>query len=140
VTTILRQHIVGQPDAAHPDVACGECGSPMVLRRSQKFLKNGGLFYGCTKFPQCRGTHGAHADGKPLGTPANKTTKAARMVAHAAFDGLWRARGWKRNDAYGWLAGELGIGREACHIAMFDAETCALVVIACRKFARGGDC
>ena len=30
---------------------CPECGAPMVIRRS----KFGKLFYGCSKYPKCRG-------------------------------------------------------------------------------------
>ena len=50
----------------HP---CLECGASMMLRES-KF----GLFYGCSTFPVCRATHGAHKDGRPLGITVRKAT------------------------------------------------------------------
>ena len=37
-----------------PEKECPECGSPMVVRRS----RFGKLFYGCSKYPKCRGIVG----------------------------------------------------------------------------------
>jgi hypothetical protein len=77
----------------------------------------------------------------PMGRLANPELRAAKIRAHAAFDPLWRARGWKRNAAYRWLAHELGIAREACHIGMFDLELCRRVAVVCasaRELAQGG--
>lgn len=34
---------------------CPICGAPMVLRTAQKGDNKGGKFYGCSKFPKCRG-------------------------------------------------------------------------------------
>lgn len=121
-------------EIAHADLKCGECGADMVLRFS-KF----GKFYGCTRYPDCRGTHGAHPDGKPFGTPANKETKAARIRAHRAFDSIWISRrdqlgipkSWARRDAYSWLAVELEMKVDDCHIGMFDVETCERIVALC---------
>lgn len=90
-----------------------------------------GQFYSCTRYPVCRGTHGAHEDGRPLGIPGDARTKALRLAAHAAFDRLWTGRGWKRPQAYRWLARQLGIAHGDCHIAMFDAETCIRVAEVC---------
>jgi len=104
-------------------VMCPDCGAPMAQRCSTY-----GPFWGCSRYPACRATHGAHPDGSPLGVPANSATKRARIEAHAAFDLLWRTGRMKRNEAYRWLAEQLGIERRACHIANFDAATCARVV------------
>lgn len=119
-------------------------------------LKNSryGLFYGCENWPRCNSTHGAHPNGKPLGVPADAETKQARIVAHAAFDRLWNeiapsylipitlarsAR--KRNEyrikkrgrtrAYRWLAEQLGIKADECHIGAMDVATCARVAALC---------
>lgn len=113
-----------QDELAKP-VVCGECGSPMELRFSGKYERK---FWGCTKFPKCKGTHGAHPDGRPLGVPANKETKNARIVAHDAFDELWKLRGWDRNAAYKWLREVLCMTKEECHIGKFDIGQCARVV------------
>lgn len=35
---------------------CPQCGSPMVIRTAKRGANAGGQFYGCTRFPKCRGT------------------------------------------------------------------------------------
>lgn len=121
---------VGQ---VNPAVLCGECGCAMVLRMSTKFGK-ARLFYGCQHWPQCDGVIGAHADGKPLGTPADKETRLARIAAHAAFDPIWKDGWLTRYQAYGFLRRQLGLERDDCHMAMFDRQQCARVVEACERF------
>lgn len=81
------------------EVFCAECGSKMKLRFSHKYDRH---FYGCVRFPDCLGAHGAHPDGKPLGIPASKETRSARIRAHAAFDKLWQGADARmnRNQAY----------------------------------------
>ena len=142
-----------EPQAAVPDAPpldCPECGGTMRLKPSRY-----GLFFGCSNFPQCRATHGAHPDGRPLGTPAKLETKRARMAAHEIFDGLWMgalamydldhpskpSRDRKRTRrkilrvarrrAYDWLAERLGLPDDECHIGSFDLETCRRVVALC---------
>jgi ssDNA-binding Zn-finger/Zn-ribbon topoisomerase 1 len=95
----------------------------MVLRPSRY-----GPFYGCTRWPDCAASHGAHAaTGDPLGTPADKETKAWRIRAHDAFDATWRGKR-SRGSAYRALAAYLGISRGKCHIGMFDADLCVRTV------------
>lgn len=102
-------------------VACGDCGAPMVLRPS-RFRP----FWSCTRFPECRGTHGAHPDGRPLGVPANAATRAARIQAHAAFDSLWRSGGMSRSAAYRWLA--KAMGRSEVHMSGLSQPECDEVI------------
>lgn len=40
-----------------------------------------------------------------------------------------------RSGAYAWLAGELGIDVDDCHMAQLDEEQCARVVEICRARA-----
>lgn len=102
------------------DVKCGECGEPMELRNSRF-----GKFWGCTAYPECRGTHGAHPDGRPLGKPANKETKEARMKAHAAFDRLWKKGKRTRGQAYGWLKAQASVPN---HIAEMSKVQCTALI------------
>lgn len=112
-------------------VRCGDCGAPMALRQGPHRP-----FYGCTRFPDCRGAHGAHPDGTPMGVPVDGATRQARKAAHGAFDRLWsRDRKGSRGAAYRWLAAQLG--QTSVHIGQLDADGCARVVAACN--ARGGD-
>lgn len=87
----------------------------------------------------CSAWVGCH-DGttKPLGRLANAKLRKAKIQAHAAFDPLWRKNyGWTqtrfpgRKEAYKWLAEQLGISRDDCHIGMFDVALCARVVEVC---------
>jgi hypothetical protein len=41
-----------EPDAAQ---ACPKCGSTMVLREAHKGPHAGKKFWGCSKYPECRG-------------------------------------------------------------------------------------
>lgn len=83
---------LGSP-CAHP---CPDCGAMLVLRRGRF-----DLFYGCERYPACRGSHGAHPDGRPLGIPADAATRKARNDAHGYFDRLWREQPTGRAKAVG---------------------------------------
>lgn len=100
-------------------VLCADCGSPMQLR-SSRF----GPFYGCTRWPECDGTHGAHPDGAPLGRPADYDTRRARIKAHEAFDGLWQTGRLKRRTAYNWMQRAMRLRPEQAHIGRFNAGQC----------------
>jgi ssDNA-binding Zn-finger/Zn-ribbon topoisomerase 1 len=124
--------------AKHGRLPCPEpgCGKELVLRRSKH-----GLFWGCERYPACEASHGAHPDGSPLGVPADKETKAARIAAHAAFDRLWQAAtkaGIKsaRKGAYAWLQQVLHLSSEECHIGKFDKAMCERVIAVCEARLR----
>lgn len=123
---------------------------PLELRESRF-----GPFHGCPRWPDCDITAGVHRDGRLMSTPADAETRAARVRAHQVFDQLWlhadegsgvwrqpepertrairQLRKEARTRAYQWLAKELGIPVEECHIGMMDAETCERVVRAVEK-------
>lgn len=132
---------VGQCPHCEPEpLTCPECGATMVLRTTTKFQDANGQprkFWGCSRFPACRASHGAHADGTPLGIPADAETKAARMAAHEAFDlATWRSGRMGRNAAYRWLANRLGLTREECHIGRFDKVQCGRVIELAEAYLR----
>jgi len=105
----------------HP---CAECGGEMILRDSEH-----GLFYGCTNFPRCDGTHTAHKQtGKPMGIPADKSTKRWRMAAHGVFDVLWKGKVMTRHQAYAWLAETMEMSHEEGHISRLDKYQCKVVI------------
>lgn len=87
-------------------------------------------FWRCEPCGAYVGCHGLSQN--PLGTLADAETRKARNQAHAAFDPLWRSGRMKRTAAYQWLAEQLGIEFADCHIARFDATTCAAVIEAVR--------
>lgn len=88
----------------------------------------------------CRAWVGCHpGTSRPLGRLANESLRRAKMAAHAVFDPLWKSGAMRRNQAYAWLAGELGIAVESCHIGMFDEAGCQRVIGICRKEVPDGD-
>jgi ssDNA-binding Zn-finger/Zn-ribbon topoisomerase 1 len=105
----------------------------MILRDGRH-----GKFWGCSKYPECKGAHGAHPDGRPLGVPADKETKQARIKAHAAFDQMWKTREMSRTQAYQWLCEALGLAKDEAHIGKFTKEQCArLCAILAAKMIKG---
>lgn len=48
----------------YPKPFCPECGAIMALRRP-KSIKTFEPFWGCNRFPVCKGTRNIDADGKP---------------------------------------------------------------------------
>lgn len=111
-------------------VTCAECKAPMRLRMARRGPGEGKPFYGCSRYPACKATHGAHPDGAPMGIPGDAATKAARIRAHNAFDRLWKGEGavMSRGGAYGWLEEALGLERGKGHIGSFDVAACDRVV------------
>ena len=111
------------------DINCAECGSPMVLRTSKKYkYPSGGFkkFYGCSAFPKCRGIHGAHPDGKPLGTPADQETRTARHDAHLAMESWMDRNGYGSNkEAYNRLNEDFGC---EVHIGDLDLSGCQKMI------------
>lgn len=111
---------------------CPQHGHRFEQRRSVY-----GIFWRCPEFP-CDWRVGAHQDtGRPLGTPADSVIREARKAAHQAFDPLWthhkRGKVRHRLRAYAWLARQLEMPVEECHIARFDRETCERVVRVCAQ-------
>lgn len=73
--------------------------------------------------------------GGSTSTPANQTTRDARIAAHAAFDVLWQDGKRSRTKAYKWLANAMQLSGGMCHIGMFNAEQCASVVALCADYS-----
>jgi ssDNA-binding Zn-finger/Zn-ribbon topoisomerase 1 len=127
-----------QSAAAAVTLPCPECGAPMALRPSRF-----GPFYGCSRWREtgCRGSHGAHPNGAPLGTPATRLTKDARIRAHDAFDRLWQNGRMKRSRAYRWLRIMMNLSKPNAHIGKFTIEQCdRLVLLVERELARSPAC
>lgn len=83
-----------------------------------------GAYVGCHK----------RSDAVPLGRLANAELRAAKSRAHAAFDPLWQWGSMSRGAAYKWLAKQMGITQQDCHIGMFTVEQCEQVVTIVNNF------
>lgn len=129
-----------RPPGAVADLDCPEpeCGGKLVLKQSRY-----GPFYGCTEWikTRCPGAHGAHEDGKPLGIPAPKAVKQARMKAHASFDRLWKERPprMSRGGAYVWMQRAMNMTPDEAHIGRFDVEQCERLCRHVEAFFAGED-
>ena len=49
----------------HPVPYCPQCGAQMILRRPTKPGAEWSPFWGCQRFPDCKGTIKVGFDGKP---------------------------------------------------------------------------
>lgn len=112
-------------------LTCPYCGADAVLSDSRVIYGTSyGLAWICGDYPRCDSFVGCHAGtSRPKGTLANPELRAARKVAHAAFDPRWQRRGGRgRSAAYRWLARQLGLSEDECHVGLMDLEMCRRVV------------
>lgn len=83
------------------------------------------LFYECLP---CDAHVGCHRDSTtPFGTLANYELRGLRQKTHREFDWLYKnpeKSRMRRKDSYKWLARQLDIAPEDCHIGMFDRNQC----------------
>lgn len=98
------------------------CGAPMRLKETSKFKTKDGLpkkFWACTRYPECKGTVGAHPDGSPLGFPADNETKRLRHELHEILNRFWNYNvPEQRQEMYAFLARETKSG----HIGQMNKE------------------
>lgn len=117
------------------DLNCPECGSPMEMVFSLKYRYPNGRrrpMYQCIRYPECKGHHGAHPNGAPLGVPASKETRQLRIKVHAELDRIFPPRmiGWRevgrhtrKEKIYNWLA-QKGFG----HVSSMDSNDCQKIL------------
>lgn len=88
-----------------------------------------GLFYGCTRYPVCKGTHSAHQNsGKPMGIPANRETIEWRKKAHNTFDPYVKKWFRNRREGYRFMQNAMGLSPRDAHISKFDIEQCKKLI------------
>jgi hypothetical protein len=113
---------------------CPYCGKATTLvYGAQLQLTSPGyrnrLYWACLPCAAWVGCHTGSA--RPYGTPANARLRKARARTHAVFDLIWQPRGGdqmeirrRRQKAYRWLAQQLGIATDDCHIGALTLEQC----------------
>lgn len=99
----------------------------MVYRTTRK-----GRFLACERWPICDVTHSVHPDGTPMGTPAARHVREARIEAHNVFDAFWKGRGWTRREGYLWLQRAMGLPKDLAHIAHFNFNQCQALIAVIR--------
>lgn len=100
-------------------VTCPKCQAPAVATETK---------YGTRH--ECCGLWSW--DSKPL---VSEATHEARKAAHAAFDILWKEKGWQRARAYAALAEAMQLPAKDCHIGSMTAEQAAMVPLVALKIA-----
>jgi hypothetical protein len=105
-------------------IKCAECGGTNIRKARgleiyphRPDLKRRKLWL-C----ECGAYCGAHPDWRPYGRPAGHRTRQARMAAHAVFDDIWKSGEMARGEAYAWLASQMHISPDDCHIGMMGAD------------------
>lgn len=102
-------------------------GAKVYPHRKDLYSKN---FFAC--LGTCQAWVGCHPGSKqPLGRLANAQLRSLKQATHAAFDPLWQLGGFDRSGAYAWLAQQLNISVEECHIGMFCEQRCEQAIAVC---------
>ena len=68
-----------------------------------------------------------------MGSLANAALRKKRILAHQAFDQIWKRRIMSRKQAYYWLSDKLGTDPARTHIAQFGDYRCDQVIRESRK-------
>lgn len=130
---------------ASQTLTCGYCGRAARFRETSEHIYQGLDWGPVWECPVCDAYCGCHPDtGQPLGTLANKALRTQRREVKLLFNPLWedvdgaypyvapggrpRLRRIMRTRAYAWLAEQLGLSKDDCHVAMFDEAMCRRVV------------
>ncbi len=118
---------------------CTECRSTNIALQKRSFMgrRTHGewdLIWHCGDCDAMVGCH--EGTDVPLGTMANAETRGMRLLAHEAFDPMWRGRNSRlsRDDAYEWMAVVLGVPIANAHIGMLDRHQCELLINAVRNY------
>lgn len=98
-------------------------------------IYNGSRDYGYLYFCDCDPEYvyvGCHkGTKKPLGTLANKELRSLRKDLHIIFDQRWENGKCQRTNSYRWLAKQMGITNNKCHIGKFNKEQCEEALMIC---------
>ena len=136
--------LIPPPVAPAEPPICPYCGGQAILYKNSAQLY-GGRDYGPTWACPCGARVGCHPGStQPLGRLADERLRQCKKAAHAALDALWKRkmlrdktdRHQARGAAYRWLAGQLGIPEQTCHIGWMDEAGCRAVIEVCGPYLR----
>ena len=127
-----------------PKVTCPYCGRDAVLVNGLKVYphrhdlaeQNFWICKPCDAYVGCHKPtrYNNFSKTEPLGRLANAQLRRAKSDAHKTFDQIWKTGCKTRTDAYVWLAAQLGICPDECHIGMFDVDMCNKVQAVCASY------
>jgi hypothetical protein len=85
--------------------------------------------------PSCEASVGCHkGTRRPLGRMADSSIRNLRKAAHFHFDRIWQQGFLERNEAYAWLAEQLGVEREKCHFGFLRAKHLVEAISICKQY------
>ena len=117
------------------EVLCPYCHKPTIFAKGKMVCPDWDDLYSI-KFYLCRDCDAYcrcyEGTNNPLGTPANKKLRRARLSAYKKFNAIWESGKMSHKASYKWLANALGINVNRCYIRMFDYEMCARVIEICK--------
>lgn len=116
---------------------CDNCGS-INIEQTKNDRIYGRIFgewpeiYYCN---DCRAAVGCHPNTLiPLGRMADRATRQLRKKLHDSFDPIWKSGLMSRSQAYYWLANELRISHDDCHVSWLSKELLKRAVEICRMY------
>jgi len=114
---------------------CPYCGGAAQLVDSAIVYhgRSYGLIWDCRPCDAYVGVHKNGTGDVPLGRLADAELRRWKVLAHAAFDPLWKTGGMARGAAYALLARLVGVPADQAHIGMFDVAQCRLLVAKLRE-------
>jgi len=119
------------------NVRCPYCGAAAVVRDGSYVYGHNSWtnkLYVCSRYPECDSYVGIHEDtGLPKGTLANSELRNKRIVAHRAFDAIWKNKIMNRNAAYHWMKDKFGLTVKQAHIGNFSDYMCSRLIEECNK-------
>lgn len=116
---------------------CPYCGAPVVRRYGRDLFGShakepDALYYACARYPACNAYVSAHKNSRlPMGVLADPELRRKRILAHEAFDQLWKAGPLTKKQAYRWLQGALGVTEDLAHIACLSHYQCDRIIELC---------
>lgn len=114
-------------------IVCVYCGGTLEYVADSAEFYNGKNFGALWVCRPCRAWVGCHPNTTtPMGNVANAETRRWRSFVHSMFDPLWKRKmaldGCKKKTArlaaYTWLAKEMRLAPEDCHVSLFNKDQC----------------
>ena len=120
-------------------IRCPYCGAYATCRPASVVYGKSGktknsYLYICSRWPACDSYVGTHKkDRSPLGTPANKSLRHKRILAHRSLDAVQHRFQMQKWEAYVWLQAKLGLSESETHIGMFSEDMCDRTIALCNQ-------
>jgi hypothetical protein len=121
-----------------PPKVCDACSSPSIIYTTEADVKGTNK----RKWPyiwycrNCKASVGCHPNTNlPLGYMASPYISHLRATLHAIIDPLWQSKLGTRKEIYSWIAKELCLSDEFCHIAQLSLTQLKIAIEFSTKYA-----